>query len=104
MNDKITVLTNHHERPVLNWLELSDKERAEFDYLNTEQEREEAEFVRYKGEVYDLHDGFEPPPQALNSWSGYRPDSYFSGLVLRYPKDDGEIVFEYVVVGTYFVS
>jgi hypothetical protein len=62
-------------------------------------------FVRYRGEVYDPAE-FLPVPcntcapegiEQLQAWDGYQPDSYFSGLVLRYVED-----CEQAVVGTYY--
>lgn len=102
------IKTNGQSRPVLRWHDLTKKERADFDYFETDTAKEDGRFFRYKGAAYDLgefvrivpaggnggsfahydHDG------ALAGWDGIATDSYFSGIVVRYT--DG---FESVVVG-----
>lgn len=94
----VTVITNNVPRDVLWGLELSEKERAEFDYLNPD-ELDYATFFRYKGEVYDLGEFMridEPVSSIFKGWDGYSSDSFFSGVLVRYV-DDGQIV-----VGRYY--
>ncbi len=100
----LRIITNRVPRDVLNWYELTEKERAEFDYLDSEERQAEANFVRYRGEVYDLGEfertpNNEPARQELNqlaAWDGYRGDSFYSGVVIKYCDD-----FERVIVGLY---
>ena len=95
----VRVTTNNIPRDVLYGFELTARERAEFDYYSTEEELSGAQFFRYKGEVYDLgeftvtHEITE-----LREWGGYQPDSFFSGLVVRYVPDTD---YEQVIVGRY---
>jgi hypothetical protein len=106
VSDTFTIRTNNVPRDVLYWYELTDKERAEFDYLETEEEQAQATFVRYKGWTYDLGDFMRCPsseqsnPQmrdaGFHHWDGYAGDSFFSGVLVRYV-DDGERV----IMGTY---
>lgn len=94
----VTVITNNVPRDVLWGLELSEKERAEFDYLNPD-ELDYATFFRYKGEVYDLGEFMridEPVSSIFKGWDDYSSDSFFSGLIVRYVGDDQ------VVVGRYY--
>jgi hypothetical protein len=85
---------------VIDGYELSAAERAEFDYLDWEAIDEgaaSAEFFRYRGELYDLGEFTvwdNPASPTRQGWDGFRSDSYFSGLVVRYVDD-----FERVVVG-----
>lgn len=95
MMDGLRITTNGHPRPILYGWELTEKEREDFDYLSPD-ELDEHDFVRYKGEVYDL-DEFERIPvhegkPVFPGWSGYRSDSFFSGVLIRYPEDDDENV------------
>ena len=53
---ELKIRSNYQARAVLCWHDLTDKERAEFDYLNSEQRQQGAKFVRYKAWVYDLND------------------------------------------------
>lgn len=96
------IITNNHERDVLSWWDLTDKERKAFDYLI--EREEDGVFFRYMGEVYDLGEFMrvpnnEPARQELNElreWDGYLSDSFFSGIVVKYRGR-----FESVVVGRY---
>jgi hypothetical protein len=91
------VITNNAPRDVIDAWDLTEAERAEFGYLNwpaIEDGRDSASFLRYRGELYDLAE-FEvwdnPESPTRQGWDGYRSDSYFSGIVVRYV-DDGERV------------
>jgi hypothetical protein len=100
--DKLTIKTDHKPRSVLRWHELTSKEHAEFDYIDTETKQGDAEFVRCRGGVYDLHDmergfGNSEMPRELAGWDNYRSDSYFSGIVIHWA-DQGERV----IVGRYY--
>lgn len=93
------IKTNNVPRQCLCGPDLTDKERKEFDYLS-EDEQANWRFVRYKGWVYDLHEFSCTTKQImedeLKDWHGYRSDSFFSGVVVKYKDDDT------VVMGTYF--
>lgn len=83
------VVTNNQPRDVLYWHELSEKERADFDYLDSEDQQSQASFFRYRGEVYDLGEfmgGAEKP------WHGVHTDSYFSAILVRYVDDNERVI------------
>lgn len=91
----LTVTTNNHHRPVLQAWELTDAERAEFDYLDwaaIEAGNDSASFFRYRGQVYDLGDFVESPPLEVNGWDAFQSDSFFSGIVIRYCQGDEDSV------------
>jgi hypothetical protein len=101
----LQIITNRQPRDVLHWWELSATEQAEFEYIDTENKQSEADFVRYRGEVYDLKE-FERAPKGpasspegadLSAWDGIRSDTYFSGVLIRYCQD-----YERVIVGRYY--
>lgn len=100
---ELTIITNNVPRDVLDAWELSEAERAEFDYLNwdaLETGEESASFFRYKGEVYDLGEFMRwdgVPFSPLAAWDGYQSDTFFSGLLVRYVEDS-----ERVVVARYY--
>lgn len=112
MTDHLTIRTNNVPRDVLTWYDLTAKEQAEFDYLDTDDRQAEASFVRYRGWTYDLGEFMACPrseqanPQmrdaGFHKWNGYAGDSFFSGVPFRYvdlgPVDD----FEHVIMGTYY--
>lgn len=104
----ITIKTNHQFRPLLKAYELTKKELREFDYM-TNDELLEADFIRYRGQVYALNDfvciihkgqsAYKPfahfdHDDCLKEWDGIRTDSFFSGIVIKYSQD-----FETVKVG-----
>lgn len=82
----LQIITNNQPRFTLDWYELTDSEQKEFDYCS-----EEDSFIRYRGELIPLCDFTIAPPD-LAPWQGYRGDSYFSGVVIRFDQDDGESV------------
>ena len=90
----MTIYTNNHWRQFVYGYELTDKEKADFDYL---EDIDLHDFIRYRGSVIDpgefmaitdtmlLHDDMAD----FKDWHGYQSDSYFSGLLIRL-SDDGE--------------
>ena len=94
---------NNVPRNLIYGYELSDKERAEFDYIESE-EFETHEFFRYKGRAYALDDfmlidaNIAPHPQrdGWENFDGYASDSCFSGVLVKYVDSDR------VIAATYF--
>lgn len=104
MPDLLTVITNHHERKVIEAWELPESKRKDFDYLDWPailEGSDSARFVEYRGQIYDL-DEFTRTPEPLRDWDGYLSDSYFSGVVFKWAMDGREIVPEYVIMGRYY--
>jgi hypothetical protein len=98
------VKTNHNYRPLISGFELSDSERAEFDYIENWEDDTINRFVRYRGQLYDLGEfvritireyesgsiGFSHPvslDSELAKWDGIQTDSFFSGIVVKYSED-----------------
>lgn len=98
----IRIITNNVPRPVIYGYELSQAERDEFDYIDwaaVDAGETSPEFVRYRGDLHDLGEfstTSELRLDEMQAWHGYKSDSFFSGLVVRYSDD-----FEYVTVGLY---
>lgn len=90
----IEIVSNNHPRPLLCYLDLTEKERSEYDYDGAE----EAEFFRYKGNAYSMDD-FVVSTGVLSErgWHGMSPDSFFSGIVVSMITDDTDNV----IVGFY---
>ena len=78
----MNIKTNHHWRPVLYWYELTEKEQAEFDYLDSP---ENARFIRYQGVAYDVGDIMRL--ESTPPWHGYAADSYFTATLFRFSSD-----------------
>lgn len=98
---ELMIRTNWHKRPILNAWELTEKERAEFDYYDGDYMDWPSSFFRYKGEVYDLSEFERVTSKDLREWDAYRSDTFFSGVVVRwvYEEDIGETL---LIVGEYF--
>lgn len=103
------ITTNNCPRDIVYGFELSDKERAEFDWLDAD-EIESAEFFRYKGRVYSFDEFMRVGNiDTLQGWDGYTSDSFFSGIVIKYPRLDYsyaghpniELDTDHVIVGWY---
>ena len=99
------IITNNIPRAIIYGFELTEKERAEFDYYESD-ELDSATFFRYKRNVYDLGE-FSRVPDCANQatedefiefrkWDGYQSDSFFSGIVVKYVDS-----LEGVIVGWY---
>jgi hypothetical protein len=97
------VITNHHPRDIIDGWQLTADERAEFDYLDwpaIDAGTDSASFFRYRGELHDLGEftadyGITRDaglPESLNRWDGYRSDSFFSALVVRFVDDNERVV------------
>lgn len=94
---KQTVITNNVPRDVIYGDELTETERAEFDYIGDDDMPSRA-FVRYKGELYDLDDMMRVPPGSdveRQGWQMYADGSAFSCTVFKYADDE----FESVICG-----
>ena len=105
----LTITTNNVPRDLLSGFDLTDKERAEFDYIENMGDAIDR-FFRYRGNVYDTQEfvrielaskrtnpfclGVYEEDSPLLNWDGYQSDSMFSGIVLRYCDD-----YERVIVG-----
>lgn len=94
------IITNNRPRPILSAWDLTEKEKAEFAYLDLE--NGEGSFFRYRGWVYDLGE-FQLVTNTMllhwpdfERWNGYHSDSFFSGILVRYCEG-----YESVVVATY---
>lgn len=88
------IITNNVPRHLIYGYELTDMERAEFDYYSDD-DIVNASFVRYKGQLYDVGEfmrwnGVQDSP--LAKWDGYMSDSYFSGTLVRFADSSCESV------------
>lgn len=115
----MTIRTNNVPRDTVDAWQLTMKERKEFDYINwagVDDGRDSATFFRYRGQLYDLSQFSRiiPPGSQilhpmecsspdLQGWDGYTSDSFFSGMVVRYPHDEfsKQPDPERIIVGAY---
>ena len=78
------IKTDHKWKNFLDWYQLTDKEKADFDYMSTS-------FIRYRGAVYSMDDFMVLDAQSPfpGKWHGYQSDSFYSGVLIEL-SDDGE--------------
>ena len=88
----IKIYTNYKPRQLLYWDDLTPKEQSEFDYTGMEA----GSYFKYKNNVYTLGDFMRPEPAHFPQWAGYLPDSFFSGVLVKFTEDT-----EQIIVGTY---
>jgi hypothetical protein len=105
---KVSIYGNNHLHDMLYWSELTTKEQKEFDWI-TEENQDYMEFFRYKGNTYcideftNIHNPvYNPnPPDWMKEFDGYTNDSFFSGILVKYPKEDEMIDQEHILVYTF---
>ena len=96
-----TIHCRFNKYPILTWNDLSKKEQEE----NQECDpcgpgcQHENRFFRYKNWVYNLSDFLFTPTPFCPFWTAYKSDSYFSGILVHYCKDDDDSL----IVGRYCV-
>jgi hypothetical protein len=92
--DKLIIKTNHHKIPIIYGYELPEKARKEFDYYDSDEELDDAVFLKYKGNYYDESQftRLENPKGDLAYWDGIVNDTAFSGVLIKVFPDDPEYV------------
>jgi hypothetical protein len=91
-----TILTNNRPRDLLSWHDLTAKERARFDWLETETQQDCATFFRYRGWTYCTDEFMTTDRDQFPGWHGYGCDSFFSGVLVRILPD------EQIIAGRYY--
>lgn len=97
--DGVNIYGNNHDVPLIYWYELTNKEKSEFDYI----ENPEDNFTgfKYKGDVYDLNDFMRienNAPAWIKKFDGYRGDSFFSGILVKYNEDNNDFIKVYTYI------
>ncbi len=85
------IRTNNVPQDLISWQELTEAERKELDWVVNPEETG-YDFFRYRGEVYALATFIRLDKLAVDSplkgWEGQAGDSYTSGMLVKYAKDD----------------
>ena len=86
--DRLTITTNNHDRPTIYGYELTDSEKAEFDYIDDEY-FDGHNFIKYRGNIIDpeFMRITKEMPDEFQKYDGYMSDSFFSGLLIKYSDD-----------------
>ena len=91
----LKIITNNVPRLLLYGYELTPEQKSDFDYID---DIDSHPFVIFKGNVYDIGEFMRTPSHnsPFTEWHGYRSDSYFSGVLIKYcdggPWYDGDRV------------
>jgi len=111
-NGTIKIYGNGHARELLYFFELPEKYQKialeDYDYMDDIEE--EGIFFVYKNQLYSLDDFqnihnkiYNPnPPAWMLGYDGYNNDSFFSGLLIKFPDNDdwdnenGIIVYTFI--------
>lgn len=93
------VTTDHKPREIIEGYALTEKERAEFDYLDwpkIDAGEDSASFVRYRSQLYNLGECMRFTSPVEGGWQGYWEESYSTAVVARYVQKDGDT---FVIIG-----
>lgn len=101
----ITVTTNNRERELKSWHDLPEEDRADFDYVTDEEERNSPRFVRFRDYWLDTSDteGLAPHRLRALGWDTYLTTSFFDGIVFRHFDRDGYELGDTVIVGHFVI-
>ena len=83
------IVTNHKFRNLLYGYELTENEKKEFDYIESDN-LDSHSFFRYKGHCYDPDEFMKITNNndiEFLKYDGYSSDSYFSGILIKYSED-----------------
>ena len=99
------IVTNGHARELLSLAELPGSDAAEFDYVRGD-DCFYPRFVKFLGSWIDVNDmdGLAHSV-GITGWDMYASDSYFSGIVVRYVRDDApfsDLLSDSVIVGRFY--
>lgn len=85
----LDITTNQHVRPLRALLDLPEADRADFDYIEGE-DQYAPRLVRYRGSWWDTLDT-EQTPDALRAlgFDGWASTSFWDGVAFRYWDADG---------------
>jgi hypothetical protein len=64
MTERLTVITNGHERHLVTWHELPEAERQWHDYLTCDEDKFSPRFVHYRRAWYDVNEFILCPDDA----------------------------------------
>jgi len=107
--ENVRIITNHHRRELVAYDQLPEAARSDFDYV-TGEDQYSSRFVQYHESWYDTSDCDGLAANVgIQGWDLYASDSFFSGILFRWPPTGetnhitGEPVYDYesVVVGRY---
>jgi hypothetical protein len=92
------VYSNHHLRSFLTDVDVPQETLDWYDHLS--EEDKSYGWIHYRNHWYHVSDFMRilpSKPDWMHKWHGYNPDSFFSGVVIKFIDDiDGDYI-----IGTY---
>jgi hypothetical protein len=85
--------TNNHARDLLSFYELTEEQRAEFDYIDEEDERYSLRFFIFRGMAWDSN---EFMCTDMPNYDGVQGQSYFDAVAIRYVEDYQRVVVSHL--------
>jgi hypothetical protein len=87
------ITTNKIPRNLMYGYELPEYIKKDFDYLEN---INDSEFFQYKEQYYDIGEFLTCHDiEQFIDWHGYSPDSFFSGILVKFVSSDSIIVGRY---------
>jgi len=102
----LKIRTNNVPRPLLQGYEIPESELADqFDYLS-EQEQEDRRFFKYQGIYYSLDQFMKYTAEEgpFKGWEASAGDSPFSGVLIRFPRDEWNCIESDQIICGYYTS
>ena len=90
----LTIKTNNTPRNLVYGYELTDKKKAEFDYI---EDIDTHGFFIYKESLYDPSEFVRAPEDIPGNWQGIHNETFFSGILIKYTED-----YEQIIVASYY--
>lgn len=98
MSNKLNIVTNNVPREIIYGFELPASKRKDFDYIKSDEDFNNNQFVKYLGHYYDVGEFMRIEKNSnLKDWDGYSSDTYFSGTLIKFCEDN-----DYVIMGRYY--
>jgi hypothetical protein len=91
--EPMKIRTNNNRRELLDSSQLTEKERAEFTYLDwakLDEGTDSATFFRFKGQVYDMGDFTRLT--STPGWDAGMATSAFTGILIRLDPEDNDLI------------
>lgn len=93
------ILTNFHPRELVEYRELPESARDDFDYLEPDQHCI-PRFVKYKGGWIDTLDAMRCPSDLGGGyWHGILSCTYFDAIVWRFTDDREHVIVGHALTG-----
>lgn len=81
--------------------------KSEFDYIDLESDEAHTfRLFKYRGSWYDVQEFVCVNPDGdLTAWDGLQSETYFSGVLIKYPHDEfWHYDMDSVIVGSLFIN